>query len=147
MQLALILPGPIEQLTGGYLFAHQIVEALRRGGDEVDVIELPGNFPDADAIAREAAAAALAALPDGTAAVIDGLALPGFAACLLRETQRIKLLGFIHHPLAEETGLTEEEATTMVVSGFIEPLVKELPMEYAVEMNRLIQLQMESSIG
>jgi Fe-S cluster assembly protein SufB len=44
-------------------------------------------------------------------------------------------------------GLTEEEATTMVVSGFIEPLVKELPMEYAVEMNRLIQLQMEGSIG
>jgi Fe-S cluster assembly protein SufB len=44
-------------------------------------------------------------------------------------------------------GLTEEEATTMVVAGFIEPLVKELPMEYAVEMNRLIQLQMEGSIG
>ncbi len=44
-------------------------------------------------------------------------------------------------------GLTEEEATTMVVSGFIEPLVRELPMEYAVEMNRLIQLQMEGSIG
>ncbi|MFH1524507.1 MAG: Fe-S cluster assembly protein SufB [Chloroflexota bacterium] len=44
-------------------------------------------------------------------------------------------------------GLSNEEATTMVVSGFIEPLVKELPMEYAVEMNRLIQLQMEGSIG
>ncbi len=44
-------------------------------------------------------------------------------------------------------GLTEDEATTMVVAGFIEPLVKELPMEYAVEMNRLIQLQMEGSIG
>lgn len=44
-------------------------------------------------------------------------------------------------------GLSEEEAITMVVSGFIEPLVKELPMEYAVEMNRLIQLQMEGSIG
>ena len=44
-------------------------------------------------------------------------------------------------------GLSEEEATTMVVSGFIEPLVKELPMEYAVEMNRLVQLQMEGSIG
>jgi Fe-S cluster assembly protein SufB len=44
-------------------------------------------------------------------------------------------------------GLSEEEAATMVVSGFIEPLVKELPMEYAVEMNRLIQLQMEGSIG
>ncbi len=44
-------------------------------------------------------------------------------------------------------GLSKEEATTMVVSGFIEPLVKELPMEYAIEMNRLIQLQMEGSIG
>jgi len=44
-------------------------------------------------------------------------------------------------------GLNQEEATTMVVSGFIEPLVKELPMEYAVEMNRLIQLQMEGSVG
>ncbi|MDY6845942.1 MAG: Fe-S cluster assembly protein SufB [Chloroflexota bacterium] len=44
-------------------------------------------------------------------------------------------------------GLSIEEATTMVVSGFIEPLVKELPMEYAVEMNRLIQLQMIGSVG
>ena len=44
-------------------------------------------------------------------------------------------------------GLTEAEASTMIVNGFIEPLVKELPMEYAVEMNRLIQLQMEGSVG
>ena len=44
-------------------------------------------------------------------------------------------------------GLTEAEASTMIVNGFIEPLVKELPMEYAIEMNRLIQLQMEGSVG
>ncbi|MGB8853715.1 MAG: Fe-S cluster assembly protein SufB [Pirellulales bacterium] len=44
-------------------------------------------------------------------------------------------------------GLTEAEASTMIVGGFIEPLVKELPMEYAVEMNKLIQLQMEGSVG
>ncbi len=44
-------------------------------------------------------------------------------------------------------GLSEAEASTMIVNGFIEPLVKELPMEYAVEMNRLIQLQMEGSVG
>ena len=48
---------------------------------------------------------------------------------------------------AMSRGLSQEEATTMVVSGFIEPLVKELPMEYAVEMNRLIALQMEGSVG
>jgi Fe-S cluster assembly protein SufB len=44
-------------------------------------------------------------------------------------------------------GLSEAEASTMIVNGFIEPLVKELPMEYAVEMNKLIQLQMEGSVG
>ncbi len=44
-------------------------------------------------------------------------------------------------------GMSQEDATTMVVSGFIEPLVKELPMEYAIEMNRLIQLQMAGSVG
>ena len=39
------------------------------------------------------------------------------------------------------------EASAMVVSGFVEPITKELPLEYAVEMNRLIQLQMEGSVG
>jgi Fe-S cluster assembly protein SufB len=47
----------------------------------------------------------------------------------------------------QSRGLTEAEASSMIVSGFIEPLVKELPMEYAVEMNRLIELQMEGSVG
>jgi Fe-S cluster assembly protein SufB len=44
-------------------------------------------------------------------------------------------------------GLTESEAQAMIVRGFIEPVVKELPMEYAVELNRLIELQMEGSVG
>lgn len=48
---------------------------------------------------------------------------------------------------AMSRGLSEEEAGSMVVSGFIEPLVKELPMEYAIEMNRLIALQMEGTVG
>jgi len=44
-------------------------------------------------------------------------------------------------------GIPKEQAEGLVVAGFIEPLVKELPMEYAVELNRLVQLQMEGSIG
>ncbi|MGI8315667.1 Fe-S cluster assembly protein SufB [Halobacillus mangrovi] len=44
-------------------------------------------------------------------------------------------------------GISEEEATEMIVMGFIEPFTKELPMEYAVEMNRLIKFEMEGSIG
>jgi Fe-S cluster assembly protein SufB len=44
-------------------------------------------------------------------------------------------------------GIDEEEAMAMIVNGFIEPIVKELPLEYAVEMNRLIELEMEGSVG
>lgn len=44
-------------------------------------------------------------------------------------------------------GLSEQEAMKMIVNGFIEPIAKELPMEYAVELNRLIELQLEGSIG
>ena len=44
-------------------------------------------------------------------------------------------------------GLTEDEAMAMIVRGFIEPIAKELPMEYALELNRLIELQMEGAVG
>ena len=44
-------------------------------------------------------------------------------------------------------GMSEEEASMMIVNGFLDPLVKQLPMEYAVELNRLIELEMEGSVG
>lgn len=44
-------------------------------------------------------------------------------------------------------GLTEQQASAIIINGFLEPFVKELPMEYAVELNRLVQLQMEGSVG
>ena len=47
----------------------------------------------------------------------------------------------------QSRGLTQEEATLLIVNGFIEPFTKELPMEYAVELNRLIQLEMEGAVG
>ncbi|HKX68937.1 MAG TPA: SufD family Fe-S cluster assembly protein, partial [Intrasporangium sp.] len=44
-------------------------------------------------------------------------------------------------------GMSEEEAMAMIVRGFVEPIAKELPMEYALELNRLIELQMEGAVG
>ena len=44
-------------------------------------------------------------------------------------------------------GLSEETATKMIVAGFIEPITKELPLEYAVELNKLIELEMEGTVG
>jgi len=47
----------------------------------------------------------------------------------------------------QSRGISEADAMSMIVSGFIEPIAKELPLEYAVELNRLIQLEMEGSVG
>jgi Fe-S cluster assembly protein SufB len=44
-------------------------------------------------------------------------------------------------------GMEEDEAMAMIVRGFVEPIAKELPMEYALELNRLIELQMEGAVG
>ena len=46
-----------------------------------------------------------------------------------------------------QRGMPEEEAMAMIVRGFVEPIARELPMEYALELNRLIELQMEGSVG
>ena len=57
--LAFLVPGRLDQLTGGYLFDRRIVDGLRAGARHVEVIELAGHFPDADAIARAAIGDAL----------------------------------------------------------------------------------------
>ena len=44
-------------------------------------------------------------------------------------------------------GFTEDEAMGLIVNGFFEPFTRELPMEYAVELNKLLELEMEGSIG
>lgn len=110
MALAFVVPGRLNQLTGGYLYDHHVVGGMRARGRAVEVIELPGRYPDADADTREAAAHALTQLPDGDTVVIDGLALPGLADALPRHARRLRLVGFIHHPLSLETGLSTDEA-------------------------------------
>ena len=47
----------------------------------------------------------------------------------------------------QNRGLDDDDAKQMIVSGFIEPLTEELPIEYAVELNRLVELEMEGSLG
>jgi glycosyltransferase involved in cell wall biosynthesis len=107
--IAFLVPGALDQLTGGYLFDRHVVDGLRATGRAVDVIELAGQYPEPDATARGACAEALARLPAGTVAVIDGLALLAFADCMEREAKRFTLVAFVHHPLADETGLSERE--------------------------------------
>jgi glycosyltransferase involved in cell wall biosynthesis len=104
----LVVPGALDQLTGGYLFDRQVVDGLRAIGRTVTVVELPGTFPQADDTARAAAASVLADLPSGDVVVIDGLALPAFDDCLAAHVGRLRVIGFIHHPLSLETGLAAD---------------------------------------
>jgi glycosyltransferase involved in cell wall biosynthesis len=105
-----LVPGPLDQRTGGYLFDRHVVEGMRACGRKVDVVELPGRFPAADALARKGCETLLDRLPDDAVAVVDGLALGGFARGLRRHAKRLRLVGFVHHPLALETGLRQAEA-------------------------------------
>jgi glycosyltransferase involved in cell wall biosynthesis len=123
--LGFLVPGSIDQLTGGYLFARHLVDGMRALGRVVTVHELAGRFPDVDVTARAACAAALAAMPDGAAAVIDGLALPGFVECLSHATTRLDLIALVHHPLAEETGLDAATAARFAaLEARLLPLLK-----------------------
>ena len=102
-ELAFVVPGRLDQLTGGYLYDRNIVEGLRSRGRAVRLVELG---PAADP-------AAFAAIPSGTAAVVDGLAFPRLAQVVAAEARRLRLVAFVHHPLAEETGLSKAEAERM----------------------------------
>ena len=104
-ELHFVVPGPLDQLTGGYVYGGRIVAGLREFGWEVHVHSLRGRFPDPDAIARDELGAALASLPKGARVVIDGLAMGGLPAPIEAHGARLRILSLVHHPLAEETGL------------------------------------------
>jgi glycosyltransferase involved in cell wall biosynthesis len=106
--LHFVVPGPLDQRTGGYIYDRWIVEGLRALGWAVQVHELRGRFPHADEMACAAAADALAKMPPGTVPVIDGLALPAFADHGDRLPR--PWVALVHHPLALETGLGPAEA-------------------------------------
>ncbi len=108
-----IVPGPIDQRTGGYGYDRRIVDALRRDGRTVRVIELEGRFPICCDIAEKSASSALASAPDGTTVVIDGLALPGAAPSLSRHAGRLTVVVLVHHPVAQETGLSPADSAAL----------------------------------
>lgn len=102
-ELVFVVPGCLDQLTGGYLYDRHMVEGLRARGRPVRVLELQPK-PDQ---------AVFAGIPDGTATVIDGLALPGLERAIAAQCRRLRLVALVHHPLAEETGITRAEAARL----------------------------------
>lgn len=108
-----IVAGDPEQLTGGYLYDARIVDGLRSLGRDVRVHGLAGRFPLADEVARTALGDTLFALDDGSSVILDGLAAHGLPDVLERHRHRLRLIGLVHHPLADETGLDPSTRDTL----------------------------------
>ncbi len=108
-ELHLIVPGPLDQRTGGYLYDARIAEGLTALGWTVKAHGLEGRFPEGDACAESSLARALAGIPQGARVVLDGLAMSPLPDPLRAHRDRLRLTALIHHPLADETGLDAAE--------------------------------------
>lgn len=108
-----VVPGDPDTLTGGFVYDRRIVEGLRAAGWPITVHALPNGFPNPDAAGERAAETALAGIPDGDTVVVDGLALGVLPDLMSAHADRLCLVALVHHPLALETGLTEDERTRL----------------------------------
>jgi len=104
-----IVPGPLDTLTGGFIYDRQMVDGLRDAGRLGMVHELAGDFPRAAPYDIAAGAAVLSGLPDRALCVIDGLALTALGQAVVQHASRLEVVAMIHHPLADETGLSDRE--------------------------------------
>jgi glycosyltransferase involved in cell wall biosynthesis len=99
-QLAFVVAGRLDQLTGGYLYDRHIIEELQARGRSITVVELDSDDPQP----------AFAGLIGGTTVVIDGLALPDLAEVIALQRHRLRLVALIHGPVAAEAGLAPPAA-------------------------------------
>ena len=114
--LHFLVPGDLNQRTGGYTYDRRILTALRDAGLPVTVHSLPGSWPfptDAD---LSAAAELVAQLPDQSLVVADGLAFGVMASVIHPHASRLRWVALVHHPLYLETGLSEAQRTQLLAS-------------------------------
>ena len=107
------VPGDLDTPTGGYAYDKRMIAELRELGWRPELLNLGEGFPYPSALIRASARAHLADVPKGRPIVVDGLAfgvMPDEAEAL---SETHPLIALIHHPLALETGVTEEEAVAL----------------------------------
>jgi glycosyltransferase involved in cell wall biosynthesis len=104
--LHFVVPGNPDQNTGGYRYVRKLSEALNRAGTKAVVTGLPGRFPRPDAVATQAMDNMLSNLANDSRVILDGLAMSAMPDVLEKHAQRLYLTALIHHPLADETGLS-----------------------------------------
>lgn len=109
MRIALVHPGDLATVTGGYAYDRHVLAEFAAAGLDAAPLRLDGAFPLPSQAEVEAALSRLAATPEGTVLLCDGLAFGALPAGGLRGVGR-PLVALVHHPLALETGLDPETA-------------------------------------
>ena len=104
------VPGDLATLTGGYIYAQQLLSHLPACGWRARHLQLPGSFPRPSASDLAATRAAFGALPPGSIVLIDGLAF-GAMPVLSFDKIDLKIAALVHHPLALESGLTADDCS------------------------------------
>jgi glycosyltransferase involved in cell wall biosynthesis len=116
LPIVFVVPGRLETRTGGYEYDRKMIAGLRQRGWTVHVRELEGEFPLPTPAALSEAARVLAAVPDGTVVVVDGLALGAMPDAIETESDRLRIVGIVHLPLAAEIGLDPQTASRLAAN-------------------------------
>jgi glycosyltransferase involved in cell wall biosynthesis len=115
-RIAFAVPGNLATPTGGYAYDRRIIAELENLGWQIDIVDLGEGFPWPGNERRRTALDLLAGWPAGRVIVVDGLALGVLPDVASQLQSRNPLIALVHHPLAMETGLTAQQATTFRVS-------------------------------
>ena len=111
-----LIPGELATRTGGYTYDRHIIDGLRALGWHVDVLPLGPGFPWPDAAALAQARRVIEALPDGTLAMVDGLAFGVLGELAHAHARRLRWVALVHHPLALESGLRHQQREALHAS-------------------------------
>ena len=98
--ISLVVPGPLDQRTGGYIYNRRRVDGLRSCRWQVDVVELSGDFPHPAPATLEQASRAFERVPAGAIVMIDSLAFGAMPDLIERESRRLRIVALVHLPLA-----------------------------------------------
>jgi glycosyltransferase involved in cell wall biosynthesis len=112
-QVTLVVPGQLGTHTGGYVYDKRIVQGLPARGWSVAIRELDASFPQPTSAALADAGEVLASIPDGSVALIDGLALGAMPVQVERERTRLRIVALTHLPLAADAGLEPSRAARL----------------------------------